>query len=219
MILNRSKSYLLVGIAAALLFVISPGAWSHGYAGKRIFPTTLAIEDPFVMDEFSVLTSYIKESASEELPATLATAISAEYTARITPRLGILLGGELRHLERNGKDTLDGFGNLEVGAKYQFFTSTKHEAIASVGLSADVGGTGDRHVGAAPFSTLTPTLFFGKGMGDLPESAEYLRPLAVTGVFGGSFSTDARTIVLRPRESGVIERETTRNPTMLHCGA
>lgn len=122
-------------------------------------------------------------------------------------------------MERNGKDTLDGFGNLEVGAKYQFFTSTKHEAIASVGLSADVGGTGDRHVGAAPFSTLTPTLFFGKGMGDLPESAEYLRPLAVTGVFGGSFSTDARTIVLRPRESGVIERETTRNPTMLHCGA
>ncbi|CAI8800242.1 hypothetical protein [Methylocaldum szegediense] len=59
MILNRSKSYLLVGIAAALLFVISPGAWPRGYAGKRIFPTTLAIEDPFVMDEFSVLTSYI----------------------------------------------------------------------------------------------------------------------------------------------------------------
>ncbi|CAI8800185.1 hypothetical protein [Methylocaldum szegediense] len=105
-----------------------------------------------------------------------------------------------------------------MGAKYQFFTSTKHEAIASVGLSADVGGTGDRHVGATTFSTLTPMLFFGKGMGDLPESAKYLRPLAMTGVFGAAFPIDARTSVLRPRKTGVIERESVRNPTMLHWG-
>jgi hypothetical protein len=31
---------------------------------------------------------------------------------------------------------------------------------------------------------LSPALLFGKGLGDLPEALAYLRPLAVTGIFG-----------------------------------
>jgi len=201
-----------------LLLAVAPCVWPHGYAGKRIFPTTLAIDDPFVMDEFSLLANHIKGPGTPEEPATRATAISAEYTARITPHFGIFLGGEFRHLEPNGKDALDGFGNLEVGAKYQFFTSAPHETTVSIGLEADVSGTGDRRVGATAFSTLAPTLYFGKGMGDLPESAKYLRPLAVTGVFGAAFPTDSRTVTRRTREADTLDKETAYNPTVLQWG-
>ena len=37
-------------------------SWAHGFAGKRFFPTTLSIEDPFVSDELSFLFNSIKES-------------------------------------------------------------------------------------------------------------------------------------------------------------
>ncbi|MVF24259.1 hypothetical protein EVC37_22010 [Methylocaldum sp. BRCS4] len=214
----RCKRYSAVGTMTAVLLALPPGAWPHGYAGKRIFPTTLAIDDPFVMDELSLLASHSKEPGVGDAPAILATAISEEYTARITPHFGMLLGSEFRHLEPDGKDALDGFGNLEIGAKYQFLTNATHEAIASIGLEAEVGGTGDRRAGAVPFSTLSPQLFFGKGIGDLPESAKYLRPLAVTGILSAAFPTADRTVALRTRETGAIEKETARNPTTLHWG-
>jgi len=62
-----------------------------------------------------------------------------------------------------------------------------------VGLTADLGGTGNPTVGADSFTTLTPTLYFGKGMGDLPDSVWALRPLAVTGTFGQAFATSAES--------------------------
>src|SRR5574341_1695420 len=34
---------------------------AHGFAGQRFFPTTLAIDDPFVADELSFLFRHIKE--------------------------------------------------------------------------------------------------------------------------------------------------------------
>ncbi len=51
-------------------------------------------------------------------------------------------------------------------------------------------------------STYTPTVYFGKGFGDLPDGLKYLKPLALTGTIGvaipgqsanfdGSFNSDA----------------------------
>src|SRR5271166_4344979 len=51
-----------------------------------------------------------------------------------------------------------------------------------------MGGTGNVTI-AEPFSIFTPTLLLGKGFGDLPEGAKYLRPLALTGVLGTAFPT------------------------------
>jgi hypothetical protein len=202
----------------AVLLLVPPAAWPHGFAGKRFFPTTLAIDDPFVMDEFSLLANHIKEPGAGEEPATLSTEISAEITKRITPRFGLSLGGEFRHLEPDGADTVDGFGNLEVGAKYQFFISKDHEALASIGLEAEVGGTGDQKAEAESFSTLSPVLFFGKGMGDLPEPAKYLRPLAVTGILGAAFPTESQTVTTHVAENGEVERDIERHPTRLRWG-
>lgn len=173
--------------ALPVLLVVPLHGAAHGYAGKRIFPTTFEVDDPFVMDEFSVLGSYLRESGTAEAPSLIGTGIAADYTARISGLWGVTLGGEFRRVEPDGGDAYHGFGNALVGTKYQFFTDHEHEAIASVGVDAAIGSTGDTRIGADPFTTLFPTLFFGKGLGDLPDSAAFWRPLAVTGVFGGAF--------------------------------
>ena len=35
-----------------------------------------------------------------------------------------------------------GFDNVDVGSKYQFLVSAEHEAILSIGVDAEIGGTG-----------------------------------------------------------------------------
>ena len=49
----------------------------------------------------------------------------------------------------------------------------------------DWGSTGAVNSGiATPYSVLTPTFYFGKGFGDLPDAAGWLRAFAVTGQIG-----------------------------------
>jgi len=54
-----------------------------------------------------------------------------------------------------------------------------------LGLIVDWGGTGASNSGiGTPYTVLTPTYYFGKGFGDLPDSAGWLRAFAVTGQVG-----------------------------------
>jgi len=84
-----------------------------------------------------------------------------------------------------------GFDNFALNAKYQFFKSDAHEAILSVGVDADIGGSGARRVGAESFSTITPAVFFGKGFGDLSDDRRFMRPFALTGSAGIGIPTRA----------------------------
>lgn len=217
--MNKTFQTISRLLSAASIFFISCNAWSHGFAGKRFFPTTFAVEDPFVSDEFSVLGSYIREPGDEEEPSVHATEFSAEFSKRITPHFGISLEGEFRRLDFKDEGTERGFGNLEVGARYQFLTSEAHEAIMSIGLAAEVGDTGDEDIEAEPFSVISPTLLFGKGFGDLPDSLKYLKPAALTGAFAVNFPTDSKTVTREvDEETGEVKTEIERNATTLSWG-
>ena len=212
---RRRRAATIVGALA----LVPLCAWPHGFAGKRFFPSTLAIEDPFVNDEFSLIVAHIKEPGEGDEPPTLATEIEAEYAKTIFPNFAISLGGSYNHLDPDGEeDDRNGPGNLEVGAKYQVFTSPYHEALLAIGLEAEVGGTGDRDAEADEHVTISPALFFGKGLGDLPESLWYVRPFALTGFFGGNVPTEGRTVVLAVGEDGEVEEEIEDNPTTLGWG-
>jgi len=100
-----------------------------------------------------------------------------------------------------------------VGLKYQFFKSDAHEAILSLALGWEVGGTGRKAVEAESFSTVTPALFFGKGFGDLPDGFPFLKPLALTGVLGVKLPTRATT---RKVEDDEVEIE--RHPNIFQWG-
>src|SRR5580704_5721164 len=59
------------------------------------------------------------------------------------------------------------------------------ELAMLLGLIVDWGGTGASNSGiATPYSVFTPTYYFGKGFGDLPDEAGWLRAFAVTGQIG-----------------------------------
>ena len=140
-------------------------SWGHGFAGKRFFPTTLAVDDPFVSDELSFLGSHIKEPGEGDQSATKSTEISLDYSKRITPNLGISIGDTLRYLNPDQGKSQSGFGNIELGLKYQFLKSEEHETILSLGLDAEIGRTGTRRVGAESFSVISPDLLLREGFG------------------------------------------------------
>jgi hypothetical protein len=225
-----------VSLFAMLAMLSTPIlVWPHGFAGRRFFPTTLTIDDPFVSDELSFQFDYIKEPGEVVDSPTQVMAISGEYSKTITPSLGLSIGGEFRHLDPDQGTTENGFGNLALGAKYQLFVNAQHEALMSLALDVDLGGTGSRSVGAESFSTFSPVLLFGKGFGDLPQGLNFLKPLAITGRLGVDIPTRSKnvtTTVLQTNgesineandeqaaESGPeIEREVEYNPVSLSWG-
>jgi hypothetical protein len=204
-------------VAGSIAATAAP-AQAHGLAGKRFFPATLAIEDPFVADELSLpLVTHIKRPARGDEPATRETEVSAELSKRITPDLGISIEGEWLNLNPEGARSHTGFGNLEIGAKYQLLKSDAHELILSLGFGMEIGGTGRHAVEAESFDVFKPALFFGKGLGDLPDALAYLKPLAVTAVLGAELPDRAKTrrFVLEGDEG---EFEFERHPNVIRWG-
>ena len=206
---NRLAVAIISGFALVCTLAIPFSAWAHGFAGKRFFPTTFQVDDPFIGDEFSLLFNAVKT------PDAKTTEMDIGYSKRILPNFGIEFGESYQHLTFPEGGSANGFGNLEVGLKYQFLTNAEHEMILSLGLGMEIGGTGAKGVGADSFSTVSPTFFFGKGFGDLPESLKYLRPFAITGVIGPNFPTQSNNTTFNA-DTG--ETETGQNPKTLTWG-
>jgi hypothetical protein len=198
------RTAAVVGAAAFVLHATP--ALAHGFAGKRFFPATITNDDPFVADELSLPTAdWFKNG---ERPAEGETDVSVEFSKRILDNLGISFEETWTHLDRRNEQNKSGFQNLETTLKYQFFTDAEHEAIVSAGLGVEWGDTGARKVGAESFSVLTPTIFFGKGAGDLPEDLNWLRPFAITGLIGYAVPTDEQHTTRSVNEdTGELERE------------
>jgi hypothetical protein len=171
---------------------IPSSSFAHGVAGQRFFPTTFAVDDPFVSDEFSVLYNSIKMNDDAGGTRIQTSSLDVGYSKRIFPNFGIEVDESYQRLRSEGDGTVSGFGNLGVNLKYQFYASAEHETILSVGVSDELGNTGN-HSLSDPFSTISPAFYFGKGFGDLPDSASYLRPFAITGVIGPNFPTQKTT--------------------------
>jgi hypothetical protein len=188
----------LPGLALALapaLGVTLTGASAHEIAGNRFFPATLAIDDPGVNDELAMPTITMTKSGDE--PPVKELDISGEYAKRLTESLAISIAPAWTHLYAPGGPNgngASGFQNIETTLKYRFFKDPIHELVMSVGLSIDWGGSGAAGVGADRFTTYTPTFFFGKGFGDLPDTIWWARPLALTGVVGYSVPGSAQTV-------------------------
>jgi hypothetical protein len=206
-LVDEMKFFQSAGVLILLVVTLALpfSAAGHGFAGPRFFPATLSTDDPFVSDELSLPTvSTIETSEGRE------TAIAVEIAKRITPNLGIELEEKFLDVNPKHEHEASGFGNLELSTKYQFFTSAEHEAILSLGAEVEIGGTGRQRVDADSFSTWMPAFFFGKGMGDLPETVSLLRPAAVTGLVGVAIPTSA--------SSRTADMDIERHPNVLQYG-
>lgn len=169
-------------LAALLLPSISH---AHAIAGDRVFPATMAVDDPGVSDELNL--EYGHQRVRGDDGDQSVNTFSFEYDKLITPRLAVSIEGA--YVGQNNP-TAHGFDNFGVGLKYLLYVNEAHEFMTSIGVDADLGGTGSHAIGDS-FSTISPTIFAGKGFGDLPDSLAYLRPIAITGEAGPAFTTGA----------------------------
>jgi hypothetical protein len=175
----QHKLVLASAVGVAVTFAWVAAGFSDVIVGDRLFPATLTIDDPGVGDELSLPTF----SRFAEAHGSIETDLSFEYDKLITPNFALSVSDTWTHVRPGG----DGFQNVGLGAKYQLFANAPHEFIVSVGVGADIGGTGAARAGAESFSTITPAVFFGKGFGDLPDNLMGLKPVAVTGEIGLGF--------------------------------
>nr|WP_329719640.1 hypothetical protein [Caldimonas sp.] len=193
-----------------MTFVPVDSTFAHGFAGKRFFPATIATDDPFVADELSLPT--IASRRADD--GTLEQSASIDFSKRITTNFGIGVGASYLRLRPADGPAQNGFDNFALNAKYLFHKSDEHETLLSVGVDWDIGGSGTKRVGAESFSTISPTLFFGKGLGDLPESAKFLRPFALTGSAG--IGLPSRASSTTTDDSGNVDTE--QHPNILKLG-
>ena len=161
--------------------------FAHGFAGDRFFPATISTDDPFAASELSLPTiSYFRQPGS---PPAKTVDFSSDISLLILPEVALTLGDGYQLQKVAGQSARTGFNNFSANLLYEFFENDAHEAIMSIGFTSEFGGTGSRSIGSSSFSTLTPIFYFGKGLGDLPETLNILRPLAVTGEFGLAIPT------------------------------
>jgi len=204
-------------LCAGAATLVSVAALAHEVVGNRIFPATLAIDDPGVSDELALPT--IASFKTGDDPSYTELDISAEYAKRITEDFAISISPTWTRLSPPGGPLMtgaNGFQNLETAFKYRIFKNAEHEFVVSAGLEIEWGGTGATGVGADPFTTYTPTLYFGKGFGDLPTSLNWARPFAITGQIGYAIPGQSSTLSVDP-DTGDIDIE--QNPRVLIWGA
>jgi hypothetical protein len=203
--------------AGPIAFLTITAASAHEIVGNRMFPATLAIDDPGVADELALPTVAISKTG--DVPSVKQLDISGEYSKLITEDFAVSFSPTWTHLYAPGGpmgNGASGFQNIETTFKYRAFKNAEHEFVASVGLNIEWGGSGAQGVGADPVTTYTPTFYFGKGFGDLPASMNWARPFALTGQLGYAIPSSATTVTIDP-DTGDVDTEF--NPRVLVWGA
>ena len=208
----------LPGLALALAPL--GGSVAHEIVGNRFFPATLGIDDPGVNDELSLPT--VANFHTGDDPSVRQRDISAEFSKRITEAFAVSFGSTHSSLKApGGPDGMGtaGFQNFDTTFKYRLFKSPEHEFVMSVGVSIEWGGTGAESVGAETFNHYRPNLYFGKGLGDLPDTLSWIRPVAITGQVGYSIPgrNSTTTFVIDP-DTGNPTVDTQFHPRVLNWG-
>lgn len=180
-----SRLRLLAALAGILLPLADAAA--HGVCGPRIFVSTLTIDDPAVADEAAFPTfAWTREGANGGPGPTHFYDFDFEFAKRITPDFGLSLGYGFTVANTAHDKTRFGWHNLDLTAKYARCVDAAHEFMLTFGISREFGRTGTTHLDAAAFGATTPTIYVGKGFGDI--GVEWLRPAALTGTFGYALS-------------------------------
>jgi hypothetical protein len=163
----------------AAMIALSNAAQAHGIVGNRLFPGTLAFDDPAVMDELILPAVSSLKHPGEGVDVT-DNLISGTFSRLLTSTVAFEIESGWMH--RNwGTAQRWGLDTTTLGLKGLLYKNELHEVMISAGLGWGIGRTGAQGVGAANPDTLQPGIFFGKGFGDLPDGFSWLRPFAVTG--------------------------------------
>lgn len=176
-----SVSLILLPVFLSVSEISTPSALAHGIVGQRFFPATISVDDPFVADEMDLLGYQTLPNPDSTDPThTQSQMYWSGISKRLTRDIGIQIKASYTMDHFEGGDNLNGFQNIVFGIMDQMIKIPAHEFIFSSALNVNIRRTGNTSV-AAPYSTISPEIFFGYGFGELPDSLKYLRPFAITG--------------------------------------
>ena len=207
-------------LAVLAAVAASTAARAHEIVGNRFFPATLAIDDPGVNDEMALPTISISKTGDD--PSFKQLNVSGEFAKRITEDFAISVSPTWSRLYAPGGPAMNGargFQNLETLFKYRLFKNAEHEFVISAGLEIEWGGSGAQGVGSERFNVYTPTIYFGKGFGELPSSLNWARPFAITGQIGYAIPGVSNTTATFNPDTSAQEIDTELNPRILNWGA
>lgn len=160
--------------------------------GNRYIPEAPLTYTPFAADLVGVYAEGVRFPIAAGGAANRQAEVGVELAKRITDRLDVEFDGGYTLLAPDGQPTVGGFENFEGVVKYEVYLDDASESVFSVGVERVFGGTGTARIGSANLGVTIPTLYAGKGFGDLPDQLKYLRPLAVTGTLSYALADEGR---------------------------
>ncbi len=168
------------GLSASVAILWLTPAYPHAVCGARIFPATLAIDDPGVLDELTLpAVSWVPHNSdgAQEWDA------SFSWTKTITPGLSVVISDGPTWTRPGGY----GWNRLDTELQWQALCIPDAEFMFKLGFDVSWAGTGTGMLaGSGGQSTYSPLAVAGLGFGTLPPALKYLRPLAITGEFSTS---------------------------------
>jgi hypothetical protein len=175
--------------AAVLVGLYVAEAHAHGVVGQRSFIEPFVTEDVNPKNEF-----VIARPEWDHSPDGHSFSYGFGLEKKLSDSLSLTLGSEWDRISPRAPDepSQSGFNNLSITLKYAFLVNPDHEGIVSFAVEGSAP-TGTADVGSEKDWAFKPFFLYGKGFGDLPQSLEYLRPLAVQGDFGPEVSTGPGT--------------------------
>ncbi len=178
---------LLMPVALVSVAAWQTPAYAHGFAGPHMFVSTLIIDDPNVADEASLPTLSWQPQPNDGGPTMNLYAAEFEFDKTITENFGFAINGGYQWLTQPGNKTANGWENFSATLKYKPYVNAEHEFMMSVGMVANFARTGANGSNGAVLgnddsNSYEPTIYFGKGFGDLPIG--WARAFALTGEFG-----------------------------------
>lgn len=202
-----SKRAAALAGRCVLLALASLPAQAHTIVGNRIFPATLAIDDPGVNDELTLPAfSYLTAGTPDGSAGPIQYGLGWEYSKTLTPMLAISVGSEGYQWQK--RPNASGWANIETQLKGVIWQDARSESIVSTGFSVEWANTGSPQSASLPsdpYTTVTGKLFAGKGFGDAPW--DWARPFALTAELDAKIPTQT------------VNADGSQNPTTLSWGA
>lgn len=197
----RLRSRKSIG-AGLVLATLSGGVLADTIVGDRLFPATLAIDDPGVNDEFTApIFAYLTAGALDGAAATQNFALGGSYAKTLTPTLGVTIGSIGYQWQR--RPNASGWGQFSTQLKQELWEDEKSEAIMATAAAINWGRSSVP--GAEETTTVSGKIFAGKGFGD--SGALWSKPFAITGEVDFNVPTTG------------LNASGRQNPSMLNYGA
>jgi hypothetical protein len=204
-------------LAALILFFTMPrNGWTHGIAGNRFFPGTLMFDDSAVADEF-VITGFTYDHPFDANDVTDRT-MNFAFARLLTDAVSV--GFDTGFMRRNWVGAHQtGMTATNFTLKARIHRNELHESLISTSVTIGADRWGAKSVAASGPTTIQPGVFFGKGFGDLPSVASWLRPFGIAGALVASLPTKSTATNLTYDPTGQMF-ETVRNSVVptLHSG-